>query len=254
MKNLLNRQLLAVALAVIGLCSSVVGHADTAVPTVAEAQAIVGKGLVASKGLESYQATLQRAIRRDGKMKSEKMFIRREGKGTIFLKYITGRSATLQVLFSEGKFDGKIVTRPPGLFFDFIPIQLMDPKDPRVTGKEKRPLTDAGIGHMIESFAKDLADAEVAGRARVISLAPAPGMKDVTRLEVELAVPASKYPRTAMYFRADGLPIGVELFPAAGPASETYHYTDIQPNPAKDDAVFLKNIDARILNDYYKKI
>ena len=235
---------------------------QVAAPAAAEAdpfepvQAVVDRALGAYGALNSYQAHLHRELRlKDGRMKSEEMFLRCDKPHTVFLKYLTGSSATLQVLYSEGNFGGKLMTRPPGLFFDFIPIQAMDPADPRVTSAENRPIQDAGIGHMIEKFSADLAEARISGLARVVSLAPAEGMSGVTRLEVVLDLPGRTYPKTVMYFEdGEGLPIGMEMAPADGPATEIYRYSDFQPDPAKDDAVFLRMIDRRILVDSYQKI
>jgi hypothetical protein len=223
----------------------------------ARASGLVQKGVTAYDGLSGYQAMLHRETpKKDSrKMRVDEMFLRYDKPSTIFMKYTAGRQKSLQVLWSDGNFGGKIMTRPPGPFFDFIPIQAMDPEDKRITREEARPLKDAGIGHMINQFAREWSDGQAAGKAKVESIGPASDDQGLTRLQVRIDAPNRQYAREAIYFRdADGLPVGVEFLTDQGAVVESYRYSAIKANPAKDDAELTAAMDPRLFSEYYSKI
>jgi len=230
-----------------------------------EARGLIQKGLDAYGAFSSYEARMHRELRlKSGRLKIDEMFLRYDKPRTIFLKYTGGSQASLQVLYSEGNFDGKLMTRPPGAMFDFIPIVAMSPDDKRIKNEESRPIQNAGIGHLIEKFSRDWVEAEAAGQASVTSVmrdeVAMYGMEGgepvkTTRLEVLLKTPGRAYPKVVVQFReSDGLPVQMELF-AEGSASpdESYTYYAIQTDPAKNDPVFVSMIDKRLL-EYYRKL
>lgn len=231
----------------------------------AEAQALVQKGLAAYDALKGYGARMHRELRlKNGRLKIDEMYLRYDKPRTIFLKYTDGVQEGLQVLYSEGNFDGKLMTRPPGPLFDFIPIVAMSPDDKRIKNEESRPIQNAGIGHMIHKFADDWTAAAAAEQASVVSIIPdevavynsySSDPVRTTRLEVKLQTPGRTYPKVVIHFRqSDGLPVQMELF-TEGSASpdETYIYYSIVPDPSPDEPVFISMIDKRLL-EYYRKI
>lgn len=231
-----------------------------------EARQTIQKGRAAYDALNGYQARMHREIRKkDGRLQMAEMFLRIDKKpATVLLKYTDGPQATLQVLQSEGNFDGKLMTRPPGLFFDFIPIVAMSPDDPRVKSEESRPIQTVGIGHMIEAYSEDWAKAEAKGQAKVLSimrdevLVTGPYAEPATktiRLELLIDSPEEKHPKTVLHFReSDGLPVQIALYAAGSDVpDETYTYYAIVTNPAKDDPAFVSLVDRRLL-ELYKKI
>lgn len=230
-----------------------------------EARALVRRGRSAYEGLKGYTARMHRELKlKNGRLKIDEMFLRYDKPRTIFLKYTSGAQNGLQVLWSEGRFDGKLMTRPPGPMFDFIPIVAMSPDDKRIKNEESRPIQNAGIGHLIEKFAADWAAADAAGQAEVVSIisdevrvygANAGEPVRTRRLEVLLKTPGRAHPKTVVHFReSDGLPVQMELFKAGSSSpDEAYTYHAIQADPAKDDPTFLGMIDKRLLK-YYRQI
>lgn len=239
--------------------------APAAADRMTQAGQLIQKGQAAYDALKGYEARMHRELRlKNGRLKIDEMYLRYDKPHTVFLKYTDGAQASLQVLYSEGKFDGKLMTRPPGPLFDFIPIVAMSPDDPRVKNEESRPIQNAGIGHMIEKFSADWAAAAAAGQASVVSIMndevavygvhAEPAVKSI-RLEALIQTPGRDHPKVVVQFRAyDGLPIQMDLYPA-GSASpdESYIYYAITPNPAMNDAMFVGMIDKRIL-ELYKQI
>lgn len=258
--RLIKRSLMTAALTAASMfVASVSGLANVAGTGALEARAsdLIQNGVSAYDGLNGYQAILRRETpKKDSRKKRvDEMFIRYDKPATIFMKYTTGRQKSLEVLWSDGNFAGKIMTRPPGALFGFIPIQAMDPEDKRITREEARPLKDAGIGHMINQFAREWADGQAAGGTKVESIGPAVDDQSLTRLQVRIDAPNRQYPREALYFRdADGLPVGVEFLNDQGTIVESYRYSAIKANPAKDDAELTAAMDPRLFSEYYSKI
>lgn len=231
----------------------------------AEANALIQKGLSTYGAMNGYLARMHRELRlKNGRLKIDEMFLRYDKPHTVFLKYTDGAQSGLQVLYSEGHFDGKLMTRPPGPLFDFIPIVAMSPDDPRVKNEESRPIQNAGIGHMIEKFNADWTAAAAAGQAKVVSTmrdevavygAHAEAPVRTVRLEVLIETPERVFPKVVVHFReSDGLPVQMELFKAGSTApDETYTYYAITLDPSKNDPAFVSMADKRILQ-YYNQI
>lgn len=230
----------------------------------AEAGRLLRNGLASYRALSGYQARMREETQKNGRLKTTEMFLRHDKQPeTILLKYTGGSKATLQVLYSKDRFDGKLMTRPPGLFFEFIPIIAMSPDDPRVKGEESRPITSAGIGYMIEQLSEEWAEAEANGQAGVLSVTQdqvlitgpnAEPAAPTTRLDFRIDSPGESHPRKVLHFRkSDGLPIRLELYkPDSQTPDETYTYYAIVTNPAKNDPAFVKLVDRRLLELYNK--
>lgn len=229
-----------------------------------EADQLMQKGLASYRALEGYQARMREEAKKDGRLRTTEMFLRVDKKPeTVLLKYTDGPQATLQVLYSKDHFDNKLMTRPPGLFFEFIPIIAMSPDDPRVKNEESRPITSAGIGYMIEELSEEWKEAEAKGQAKALSV-----MRDevlitgpyaepatpTTRLEFRIDSPGESHPKKVLHFRqSDGLPVQLELYkPGSETPDETYTYYAVVTNPAKNDPAFLKLVDRRLIELYNK--
>ncbi len=260
------RPVLAAACAFFAMTAPVAAADVSAAPDRSvEAKALIQKGLAAYDGLKSYQARMHRELRlKGGRLKIDEMYLRYDKPQTVLLKYTDGPQEGLQVLYSEGNFDGKLMTRPPGPLFDFIPIVAMSPDDKRIKNEESRPIQNVGIGHLIQKFQADWSAAEAAGQASVVSIIPdevavynsySSEPVKTTRLEVLMKTPDRAYPKVVVHFRqSDGLPVQMELF-TEGSASpdEVYTYYTITLDPAPDDAFFLSMVDKRLI-ELYRKI
>lgn len=254
----LGSAVLALAVVLVGPVTGPAAAADRS----AEAGQLISRGQAAYDAIGSYTARMHRELRlKSGRLKIDEMFLRYDKPKTIFLKYVSGSQNGLQVLFSEGNFGGKLMTRPPGPMFDFIPIVEMSPDDKRIKNEESRPIQNAGIGHLISKFSADWTAAEAAGQAEVVSIindevraygTNAGEPVKTKRLEVLLNTPGRMHPKTVVHFReSDGLPVQMELFKAGSSSpDEAYTYHAIKLDPAKDDAAFVNMIDKRLLKHY----
>jgi hypothetical protein len=74
---------------------------------------------------------------------------------SVYLRWIEPRSeAGQEVCYVAGKNDGKMRVHPKGVLGSFAGFISLDPNDPRARQTSKRSITEAGIGNMIERFAR----------------------------------------------------------------------------------------------------
>lgn len=74
---------------------------------------------------------------------------------SVYLRWRQPRSeAGQEVCYVAGKNGGKMRVRPKGVFGTFAGFISLDPNDPRARKTSRRNITEAGIGNMIERFAR----------------------------------------------------------------------------------------------------
>ncbi|HZV04331.1 MAG TPA: DUF1571 domain-containing protein [Gemmataceae bacterium] len=74
---------------------------------------------------------------------------------SVYLRFIQPRTeAGQEVCYVAGRNDGKMRVRPKGVLGSFAGFVSLDPNDPRARQTSKRSITEAGIGNMIERFAR----------------------------------------------------------------------------------------------------
>ncbi|HTU91208.1 MAG TPA: DUF1571 domain-containing protein [Gemmataceae bacterium] len=74
---------------------------------------------------------------------------------SVYLRWLQPRGeAGQEVCYVAGKNDGKMRVRPKGMFGSFAGFVSLDLDDPRVRQTSRRNISEAGIGNMIERFAR----------------------------------------------------------------------------------------------------
>jgi hypothetical protein len=74
---------------------------------------------------------------------------------SVYLRFIQPRTeAGQEVCYVAGRNDGKMRVRPKGVLGSFAGFVSLDPNDPRARQTSKRSITEAGIGNMIDRFAR----------------------------------------------------------------------------------------------------
>jgi hypothetical protein len=74
---------------------------------------------------------------------------------SVYLRWIEPRGeAGQEVCYVAGKNDGKMRVHPKGVLGSFAGFISLDTNDPRARQTSKRSITEAGIGNMIERFAR----------------------------------------------------------------------------------------------------
>ncbi|MBF0254658.1 MAG: DUF1571 domain-containing protein [Candidatus Omnitrophica bacterium] len=202
--------------------------------------------------LDSYQAVMHRDRVTERGTKSDIIFIRFEKPFSVFMKWIGAERRGQQLLYVPGKFDDQLLCKPPGFFFEFIPIVHMDRDDPRIMKEEAQPIDRAGIGYFLEKFDLDLKDAIASGKVIVRSVRE--GLADdapAVWVDVVFDAQEMEYPRLEIGFsETNHLPVAFRLYRNADDLAAEYVYADLKLDPTREDPEFLKEIDRRILSDY----
>jgi len=229
------------------------GSAGAQEPLLIEAQEIIHQAVGTYDRLDSYQASLERQYSGED-VKPEEIFLRFEKPLVVYMHWLNGSQRGLQVVYSNRHFDDKILSRPPGFLFQFIPIVHLAKDDPRVMKAESHSIEKAGIGYILNDFAQDFADARASNQVKVLSVEDVEidGEK-AKRITVLFNVPMRNYPKVSMAFSEEHhLPIEIKLYRSLENSPEVYRYLNLSINPPRDNEAFQKSIDRRLFNSYQK--
>jgi hypothetical protein len=218
--------------------------------TIDDALRLIAAAREAYRGVRDYSCVLAKRERLGAGPPAEavlRMEVRSEP-FSVHLSWLEPRSlAGQEACYVAGRNGGKMRCRSSGLL-GAVGFVSVDPDDARARSTSRHRITEAGLGNLIERFARRwegehdpaltqvrLADYEVAGRP-------------CTRVEtVHPANPGGRFPycRSVLYFDKDTrLPVRVECYdwPRSaddpGQLAECYTYLDLRLNVGLGDAVF----------------
>jgi len=222
-------------------------------PTLVQAQELIQRAVTAYDQLDNYQANFQREIPAQ-KKKGEKAFIRFEKPFSIYMHWQNGSKRGLQILYSRGNFDNKILARPGGFLFSLIPVVHMSKDDPRVKSEESHSIDHAGIGYLIEDFANDFATYGLTQQVEVLSIEEVVVQGEAaSELTVFYDVPDINYPKVSVAFsNAHGMPVEIKYYKDFEEPVEIYRYLSIGVNVDRENEEFRKSIDRRLYSSYKK--
>jgi hypothetical protein len=168
---------------------------------------------------------------------------------SVYLRWLAPRSeAGQEVCYVAGRNDGKMRVHPKGML-GAVGFISLDPNDPRVRQSSKRSITEAGIGNMIERFARAWENERRLNLTTQVNVAEY--QYDGRRCtRVETLHPANPnghflYYRDVVYFdKATHLPIRLEFYDwprqpgDPGQLVEIYSFTKMRVNVGLGDEVF----------------
>jgi len=96
----------------------------------------------------------------------EEALLKWERPGLLYLRWIAGPPAGREILFVPGRNDDRMLVREPGLLTRFATI-VMAPDSPRVLEESRHPVTDIGVGRLIDLVLKNVHRAARAGELTV---------------------------------------------------------------------------------------
>jgi hypothetical protein len=207
------------------------------VPAPAAAATADGPGLVT--GMEAAWARVSaytaRFLRQEvvgGVLRpAEEARLKYQRPGRIYLRWLAGPPAGRQILFVPGRDGDRALVHEPGLPARLFTV-LLAPDSPRVLRESRHPITDIGLGRLVELIAGDVRRAqgrgdlsasdegvrrEAAGTVRRVVLVLAGGVGagyHAARVVVDVAVD-------------HGLPVEVALHDAGGERLAWYAYRDL---------------------------
>ncbi|MCA9396731.1 MAG: DUF1571 domain-containing protein [Candidatus Omnitrophica bacterium] len=207
----------------------------------------------AYQGISNYQVIFERKeTSGNTKSRDEEIFMRFEKPLNLFMKWNTGHSRGQQILFAEGYFDDKLLVRPPGFLFEFIPIVHLDQDDPRLAeGGEKKSIKHAGIGYFLEKFAEDYSEA-AASQLVLFSQGDRVDVEGETGQKViyDFNVPGREYPHVEIVFSDEHrMPIEI-VMTSADNREEVYRYRNLRADVDRSNPEFKKTISPKLVKDY----
>jgi hypothetical protein len=169
---------------------------------------------------------------------------------SVYLRFIQPRTESGQeVCYVAGRNDGKMRVRPKGVLGSFAGFVSLDPNDPRARQTSKRSITEAGIGNMIERFARAWENEHRQNLTRQVRVAEYEyNRRRCTRVETihpDNGNGHFLYYRDVVYFdKETHLPIRLEFYDwprqagDTGQLVEVYSFANMRLNVGLGDDVF----------------
>jgi uncharacterized protein DUF1571 len=161
----------------------------------------------------------------------EEALLKWERPGLLYLRWTAGPPAGREILFVPGRDDGRMLVREPGLLRRFATI-VMAPDSPRVLEESRHPVTDIGIGRLIDLVLSDTRRAAQAGELTVHDHGMARGPGGLER-RLEAVFPRGRERgyaghRLVLMLAADsGLPVRAIVHDRDGGVIADYAYRDL---------------------------
>lgn len=204
-------------------------------------------------GFDSYIVRLTRREHLKNKGNPEEIiaFSFRKNPFSVHLKWLGDTAKGREVVYVKGRFDSKIHTKVAAGDAPLLPAGArlsLSPDNPLVRGASRHPISDAGIGHCVESLTAQL-DAQERGDRRqgtITALAPQRRPEYPKPVEtLERTIPPGVEPelphggRRLIYFDPDWqLPLLVATYDDKGHEVEYYRYDRLMTPANLDDDDF----------------
>lgn len=172
----------------------------------------------------------------------EEALLKWERPGLMYLRWTAGPPVGREILFVPGRNDGRMLVREPGLLRGFATI-VMAPDSPRVLEESRHPVTDIGIGRLIDLV---LSDTRRAAQARELTVRDHGMVRGSGGLErrLEVVFPRDRERGYAGHrlvltlAAASGLPVRAIVHDGDDGVIADYAYRDLELNPALTAADF----------------
>jgi hypothetical protein len=144
-------------------------------------------------------------------------------------------------VYRQGANDGKVLARKTGMLGSMVGALRLDVRDPRALADSRHPITEAGIGPLIEKVERafeqkqldpeivreDTLDGRRVERQELVARTPQalPGVDGVSRVVIWIDL-------------ALQLPIGVDLLGAPASMIERHRFSNVRVDVGLEDSVF----------------
>lgn len=217
-----------------------------------EPLALITRAKAAYAKIDDYSCRLIRRERLDGELGPNQVIALtvRVKPFSVAMKWAEPKNLVGQeAVYVAGTLDGKMRVRPAGLLGG-IGLVTIAVDDPRVMKTSRHPITEAGIGRLIELFGKGWAEEAAWGKTEVKAGNFTFANRKCRRVELIHATPEGGkflHHRNVVFFDAEThLPIRIENYdwPAkpgeAGPLLETFSYVNMKVNAGVPEGTFGK--------------
>lgn len=210
------------------------------------AEKVVRDSLEAYGGIEDYTAVVHKEERFGaGPLRpKETIFVKFRKPNQIYMKWIEEPNKGMELIYPVK--GNKLVVEPGGLLDLVTPRLYLNPTDKLALRDNRHPVSEAGIGFLIEQYARDFSRAAGKNEARVIFENPSQiAGRPAHRVETVLpSSPDSGYYcyRSVVYFDAETkLPLQAEFYDWDNKIFERYSFTQVQINAGLTDKDFDEN-------------
>jgi outer membrane lipoprotein-sorting protein len=199
------------------------------------------------QGVTDYTANFLKQEVVDGKLlPRENITLKFRKPFSVYMRWRMGPHEGREVLYVQGKYDGKLIGHEGG-FFGFITLSL-DPKGPRAMKGSRYPITEAGIGKIIDRVLTDVERADAQGALQFTEVGTGElfgrKVRQITILLPESPNQGYSAPKMKLWIDTEnGLPIQAEFFDWDGRKVESYAYKDLKLNAGLTDLDFDRNKD-----------
>ncbi len=203
----------------------------------------VAQGQTAYDEVRDYTATM-RSVERIGEVLEPEraILLKFQRPFKIYMRWLDGTSKGREALYVAGANDGRFLVAEENGLAKFFTARL-DPRDSRILARSRHPVTDLGIGRLLEIIA---ANAQRAARAGVLQVVDHGGGKvagrPVQEFEVTLPRNASEgyygYRFRVSFDDDNHLPIRIVVYDWSDRLVEDYTYTKLVLNPGLGAADF----------------
>ncbi|RMF92573.1 MAG: DUF1571 domain-containing protein [Nitrospinota bacterium] len=181
--------------------------------------------------VEDYTAILKSQERIEGRLKPESTIaIKFKKPFMVYMKWLDGPHKGREVLYVEGKNDNKLLVQTHK-WYQFFPLSL-DPYGSMAMEGNRHPITDIGIGRLIQLLTTNFRQAQANGEVQIVEASP-DTIFQRPAYKIEARFPAGKYyaPRVILHIDQEYLlPIQVTVFDEADQMVEKYGYTNLRLN------------------------
>ena len=203
----------------------------------------VARGQVAYEEVRDYTATMQSVERIGEALEPEKaILLKFQRPFKIYMRWLDGASEGREALYVAGENDGRFFVAEKNGLAKFFTARV-DPRDPRVLARSRHPVTDVGIGRLLEIIAANTQRAAHAGVLQVVDHGVGKvADRSVRDFETILPRDASQgyygYRVRVSFDEENHLPIRVVVYGWSDRLVEDYTYMKLVLNPGLAAADF----------------
>ena len=193
--------------------------------------------------IQEYTATFVKQERLDGKLgERQTIALKFRNPASVYMRWTEGKRAGREIVFVKGRNDDHALIHEPGVLTGLVTIAIA-PDDPRVLKESRYPITDVGIGRLIDLVGAATRSATSVGTVRwaeLPSAATSPGRAS-RRIEFASARPVEDCACEHAVVTIDvatRLPVATEVFDASDRLLGRYEYTGLNTSPGLTDRDF----------------
>lgn len=213
------------------------------VPPVDPMKAVEGMGAAYAK-VNDYTANfLKRELVKGELLPEENVLLKFKKPFMVYMKWQKGPHEGREAMYVQGKYNNKVVGHEGG-FISFITLN-MDPKGGTAMKGNRHPITDVGIGRLIDIIMDNFTRGQKEGELKITYTGEESAFdRPAYHIVGELPVQAEKgYYCKKIEIWVDkelGLPVKVIIYGWQDEVLERYGYKDLKLNPGLPDAEFDK--------------